>query len=382
MANDGYEQIDLAGLIEPGGMSVDDVHKIAAKIYFAPGFQLLASAMIGANSRVQDYLSQCPTLLSMLAKTSIPRRADHYALLSKQFAWRAAEEPPLKKLMRVFELPFPMRKISGRAIGPAKYWALRMIATCDPRVIASSIPERSFWQNRWLMGCETYRDRLAFHHVLPMADVQSARVEWFIFAFARLVDTKTGAELRNPQFGFVNTVADFVCSQEVRRGEIPFDEKWTFDQALAAASRWHSIINAQQLERTFQSQHGLGIDYEWLMSPWPNEAIEVDGYEFVPLNTGRKISDQATEMHNCLRSYMGRCVNATQYCAWSVRQPGSKEPVVATLGMKRINVDADKWAKAPPRAFWRIDQIEGRRHTRQAAPEIHAACKAFYRKAF
>lgn len=379
---DQYEQIPLANLVEPGGASIADCKTIANKIYFAPGYRMLAASMIAGNARVSDYLSQAPVLITALARNSIPRHADHYALLSKQFAWRAQAEPRLKDLMRVFGLPFPMRKLSGRSVSPGKYYAVMMIATCDPRVIASSTLERSWWQTSWLKGCVAWYDRMKFHHIVPQANVKSARVEWFVFAYSRYIDALKGDALKGMGDATIWRVADFVCSHEVRTGEIPFDEKWTFQQAEAAASRWHSIINARDLERSFQKDHGIGIDYTWSMSPWPDEPITVDGYEFVPLNSGRKVSDQATEMHNCLRSYMGRLVNATRYCAWSVRQPGMPVPIVATLGMTRLFTKKQEVLYTRPRNQWRIDQIEGRRHSRKADDAVHAACKQFFRTAF
>lgn len=380
---------ELANLLTPSGVEWSDAQQKAAGLYPQQvTFKQLAAVLVATHPHALDYLTQCPALISAISKSSTAWQAVHYELLAKQFGWRVAESPKLRDLMRLFGLPMPVRKLHGMAVSPRRWDALQMIATADPRVIASCIPERTTHQIGWMNGCQTWAACLKFRQVIPAANVVSARAEWFMQAWSRYIVAMPLQEVQRLRIDTtIVDVLDFSASREIREGQIPFDEKWTWEQARTASTRWHALINAQKITETFKRDFGLDVDDEWSTDPWPSVTRSVAGFEFVPLNTGMKVVTEGDAMHHCLRSYLERLVLGKEYVAYSVQ--GYDGNRVATLGIARQKVkNAAEFAKqvragtsAVNRATWKIDQIKGHCNA-GVRKDIADACRMFFNTAF
>lgn len=378
----------LDDMLTPTGVSYAEAEHRAAQLYPQQvTFKQLAAVLAATHPHAIDYLSQCPAIISAISKSSTAWRAEHYAVLAKQFGWRCEANPKLRDLMRSFGLPFPLRKLSGMAVSPRRWEGLTMISTVDPRVIASAIPEKVGKQIAWMKGCTEWAQRLKRMQLIPTASAPSAKVEWFIMAWSRYVVAMSPKDAQNLNVhNVIGDTFDFASSRSVRDGEVAFDERWTWEQAQAAAVRWHALINAEKITASFQKTYGFGPDYEWDVHPWPAIAAAVLGYQFVPLNTGTKVVEEGRAMHHCLRSYLDRLVSS-RYVAYSVLDNIGNR--VATFGIGRQNVkNAAAFAEqvrngisSITRASWKIDQIKGPCNA-GVRNEITQACRHFFNTAF
>jgi hypothetical protein len=106
-----------------------------------------------------------------------------------------------------------------------------------------------------------------------------------------------------------------------------FSDKWhdsiSFTNAVASAEAWRQALGLH-----------LSLGEKPLQDMWLRPA-NLDGYEFVPLESCHDILGEAVAMKNCLRTYGDR---VTRNCSrlWSMRKDGAR---VATLELARRHPD-------------------------------------------
>lgn len=274
----------------------------AAKHFSDPRLDLPAQCLAAMHRYAIDYIEQAPLLVvAAAAGRDFLRRGDRLEVLR---AFKAACEGGMRlpALLQSYGIAPQLRVLDGKAIRVEQVELFRALSKVHPSTLAQRIPKSVERQVAWLRCLERWR--MTMGRRCRDGDLL---LEW---AVTNICDEHA----RNA----AGEVADF-ASQNVSS----FDARWNMQQAIAASQRWH----AELAMRLFAAEARRPdwrrpIDY----GPMPLR-LEVEGYEFVALNTREALYEEGAAMQHCVRTYADR-VACGQSRIYSLRQGGKR---VATL---------------------------------------------------
>ena len=258
------------------------------KMFANARFQIIAGMMVAISPRSLDYIQQAPVLVAAAARGMQCDTVDERKYVAHVWLKDIREHQKLKDLMRHYGLAPQLRALKGKALGctTLEYRLTRSLREFDPMRIAQSIPGSIVAQRNWISGLVRLREQLARRFDGSMLPTL---MQWAMFALSR-------HDLRRNVVN-ADTLADFAGANART-----FNFKWTWEQAVAAETRWRDMLAKQSQEQRFFENYKIGweepIDYRGL----PLE-IEIDGFQFVALNTGAALFAEGRDMRHCVASY-------------------------------------------------------------------------------
>lgn len=284
----------------------------ACKLFPNQGVHVAATLLAAVDKRAIEYLEQAPVLaLAAAYGTSARRRQDrHY--IAQRFGPLVARGVKLRDVLTTYGLPLPMRKLRPYAIRPGLFLTITELAKVNPSTLSQVIPEAAGRQSQWLQTLARWsghlksRDRYSF-----------ALFEWAAVSLAACPELPDS----------VAEVADFL-SEPSRF----VNGRWTWQKAAAEAELWHDQIQQMMLS----AKHGPAIDYEADYSPFPVE-VEVHGFRFVALRSGRALITEGRKMKHCVATYLGDVMKGLSRI-YSVQLDGRHMATVQLVGRKAVQV--------------------------------------------
>lgn len=298
--------------------------------------RVLARQMVMAHPHAADYLRQCPLLLFAVGTSSrvmVPKHCHAIAKKRKDdikvWTGQVTKGQKLRELMAAYHIPYQFRRIDVRAAGAQMLWVARVMFSFGERGIgfsetklAAVIPVKPNHQAKLAAAATQY-----FHQALSTLTRVHAdrdmdglakplcRVKWLLVSISRHKGLAS-YPIREDEMA---ALADFVIS---RGGE--FNEDWTLARAIRECGDWHDRLAARDENMSpeaFMVMHG----YDWGgpltdYAPFPERA-EVDGFEFVALNSGEAIYGEGLAMRHCVIDYGMSVVRGTSRL-FSVRVEG------------------------------------------------------------
>jgi len=237
-----------------------------------------AAVLAACHPLALDYLKQAPVLAVTVA-SELGTEWNINTLMTAAGSIRdfLDERPKLRKLMSLYDIPYPMRRLHSDSISRDAERVVRALRSVNTSTIAQSIPVQLVRHKAWvsLMNAWVQRMEVAFGNQVNFIDWA---LKHYTFAYP-------AAQWEH--------VADFAGMNRYR-----FNERWTFERALREADEWTRELNAAGVNDDYDYV-GFTADY----TPLPNEAYEVNDYIFVPLRTSQELRTEGQEMSHCVRSY-------------------------------------------------------------------------------
>lgn len=262
----------------------------------------------------------------------------------------------LAVIMSRYQLPLQLRALSGHALSPKRWNAVRYLRTIKPSTLAQIIPTAKARQNNWLYQVNAWQAHVERRTNQQRPDLH---VEW---AAGALRDVATYDM-------DITTVADFA----IERGDT-FCTTWTWAEAHAAATRWHDAQARRTNEVAFLKTHGVGWDDAIDYAPFPLE-LEVDGFKVVALATPAEIYMEGVHMRHCVRSYIGDVIKGTSRL-FSIRQ-GDKRVATMELSNQTYGRPYTPKGQAALPPAWRCVQLKGPCNARVSAAVMNVATNWF-----
>lgn len=267
---------------------------------YCPQYLGAVRTLAARDSRLADLALSFPTLLFALA---VPRRGFDPACAIK----RAIDGAPLAEVAAAADVPLWLRKLPPEA--PLRALAKLPDGPSFRRQIANHLPSRKS-APVWLQ---------AVSEISELADETVAT--WIARETARDKQSIKLERLR-----LVGLWAWFSMQPETL-GYSLIEKRWTPDvrirSALDAADDWRTTISLH-----------VNLGREPITELWLRPTRVYD-YDFEPLASVSEITEEATAMRNCLRTY-GSTLAHNRARLWSVRKDGQR---VATLSIALRNQD-------------------------------------------
>lgn len=315
----------------------------AEKLFPNQGLHQGARAFALAHPRAVQYLEQAPVLVFGATFGGPGVRRVNALYMSHKVTPLCARGAKLSEVMRTFDLPLPLRRISASILCPKIRETLRDLSGLPPEVLGRIIPERSGQQSRWLLGLHRWRNRMT----------ERRRPAAHLFAWAAEAGSKA-----NPPLQAYADMADFAASEE------PFNPAWGWKRAAEEADLWHDRLAADKVTGR------LRIKPDWQIDMGRHPDVEVvDGLKFVALRTPAAIATEGGTMRHCVASYIPNVMHGD--CHIISVQRGREH--VATLELRRD---------------WSVAQLKGKfnaspdREARLAADQYAAAVRRVAREGF
>lgn len=323
MSIDAHTAISL-GLTRDADLGAD--FRAAEALFANQGMHVAARAFVASHPRAIQYLTQAPVLALTVPPKNMAHRLHSY--FQMRIVGPCERGAPLKDMMAIFHLPFPMRRIGGYACAPTLDHVVRALCRLDPAVLGRIIPEKPGAQRKWMRDLGDWLDRASRRQRLDRA-----RFDWAAVALS-------GAKLPR---GSVGNLVDFVTEPSIN-----FNDAWGIKRAMEEMARWHSRLTVER------ALAGSPITPDTVMDFGRHpDVASVNGYAFIALRTPLMVAEEGSAMHHCVGSYItdvmkGRC------SIISVKQGGER---VATLeivngdlaqlkGHCNANPDPAVWAAA------------------------------------
>jgi hypothetical protein len=217
--------------------------------------------------------------------------------IAGQFGQKVARGDKLAKILADYHMPLQMRAITGHALAPSRWKAVWQLRHIKPSTLAQIIPPAKGRQNTWLFALQSWIDHCSRR--------PGDRAQWFAYEWAAKALSKA------VRYGMdITTVADFAIAcrfpNEANEGRLLnaplFNLDWTWEQAQAAAERWHRDIAQRGNQQKFFADHGIGWDTPIDYAPFPSE-VKIGRYTIVALRSGADLFLEGKMMRHCVGSY-------------------------------------------------------------------------------
>lgn len=285
------------------------------KLYSNTSVHLCAHAMASTHPRAIEYLEQAPALVAIAAfswngRYGFPRGSRFIKLMAGQFGARVERGVTLKEMFRSYAVPYPMRKLTGRAVAPRFVVLLKTLSRMDPSPLAQAIPPPRL-QRMWL---NQLRDFKGIRLGVPDKVMHWAAVEI------------SKALTAGGYVGDAKDMGDMLFSARGRS----LNPAWSWATAGRQMVDWHTELAKQQDTADFVKRHGLGftdlIDY----GHFPDQ-LRIGDHDFIALRSGEALWLEGAAMRHCVSSYVNLVVKGKSRI-YSVRRDGKR---VATLELDR-----------------------------------------------
>ena len=185
----------------------------------------VASILIAAHPRAEQYLSQAP-VLAVLACRKFGTNITYGE--ADMFVELIDGEPKLRDVLRAYGASLPFRKIGAAGLRITDGFVLRELGRLDPSTLSQAIPSDS--QRVWLDGITSW--------MALAPDDRDAYAEFTVEWIAR----RLGEDLS--RFEQVNSLIDYV-----HRGRGEINPRWSWSRALSAVEEWHKSLRDERALR-------------------------------------------------------------------------------------------------------------------------------------
>jgi hypothetical protein len=305
----------------------------AARMFNGSAVKTMAALMAAAHPYAIDYIQQAPVLVLAVADGQANPRRRH--LILTQWKQIMDRRDKLKKVMRYWALPQPLRHLKARPLTFARWRTVQILAReIDPSTLAQIIPKTH--QGEWFRCVENWID--TFHRRLRRPAICA------IPHLAWIGRVAMDPALRlNP--GRAADMADFVFANMAT-----FDPRVTWDQAQAGERAWHEKMAGKKAASNL-----------WV-APDPLPEIWTHGeFEFVTLCTEAALIEEGAKMHHCVGSYWSS-LNSDLCRIISLRLKGKRLATIELARHVEIIDGMDHAARQPTRQYlgsWRVRQTRG-----------------------
>lgn len=305
----------------------EETARLRVRRIYPSGLHRAAEAAALTHEHAVQYLEQAPAVMAFIAMGGMPRRSPEMAFLTRRFGSAVYRQPRLKDVLAEFGAPLPIRKIAGSACHPSYLPIIYDLRTIPPSTLSQSIPTGGGRQKLWLKSLGVVRDvRRSF----PMRPVGNAAGGLWLWAVATL-----GSEFQRAEPGRVTLIHSQVGDLRdfLVRGDLPFNPRWTWAQALAAQGAWHARLARERTEAATLRRVGFSFDHRFDYGVIPDE-LEMDGFTFVALRSGEELFQEGLAMRHCVASYIGEVARGRSFII-GIRRG---ERRVATLQLDKAGV--------------------------------------------
>lgn len=321
-----------------------------AGIFRNKALMAMGSVMSTAHPFAADYIKQAPVLvLAVMGGETINTAKKRHFVLTQ---WKAAAQNKykLRDLMRLFQLPLPMRAIQPTALSAIDWPVIRALAKTDNSTLAQIIPNKG--QRPWMRALSAWMWRC---QNLAGRDSTLPHLAWCAAHW------RDDPKIRSGKPGVAADLADFALAAGPR-----FNSSWTWQQAVAGQERWHRDLAKMQYGDDM-------VDY----TPFP-DAQEHAGYNFVALRSGIDLHAEGMAMHHCVASYFPQVVAGGSRII-SIRAIGGSR--VATVEYRPFRAAESQEGilsqtfgiKIDPPIRWELSQIRAHCNKDPGAPVWNAA---------
>lgn len=335
-----------------------------------------AAAMAGCHPRALDYVRLAPVVVLAANAGKTGSAAYNSGRRAAQPMQGLCERgAKLREVMRFYGVTLQLRALHANVLHPKRWLVVYRLGRMAPSTLAQIIPAARADQDTWLRALTVWAE-----HAKRRGGDPWIQFDWAASALRTL---------RRTEVGTAETVVDLAieAARSQPRGGAVFDPRWTFDQAHAAADRWHAALGRQMAEQKVATGLGVGFTDAVDYAPFSNEPVTVDGFVFAPLRSCEDLYIEGAAMRHCVASY-SQAVIAGRSRIFSVRQAGRR---VATLELGRplqmgrevsVALDGRHYyatidsSSAGPSLGWRMVQLKGPCNSRPQAG-VAAACSAF-----
>jgi hypothetical protein len=284
----------------------DDAVLSASSIFPNAGLHNAASACAGAHPRAIQYLTQAPVLVISGLAIGHRRVVSWYQM---RMTGPCERGELLRDVMKIFGLPFPLRKLKGYALSNTAVPVIQKLSLLDATVLGRIIPEKPGAQRRWIgelaKWIEAHKTMCRFHPIAPELHFQ--------WAAENILKAATGER---------RTVADFAF----RSGQ-PFNEAWGWKRAHEEAELWHDTLTTDAELRRIKIPATMRIDHATHA-----DDLEYGDYRFVALRTPAEIIAEGRKMRHCVASYVQQVMAGGCHIV-SVRKSGER---IATMELNKV----------------------------------------------
>lgn len=259
----------------------------ALEIFSCKPLAIAATAMAVVDRSALEYIQQAPALVVMAALGVQCDEVRQREYIAGTWLKYIRASPKLRDLLKAYSLVQQLRALNGKAFtgGHVEIAVVRSLCNIAPSHLAQSIPTSIRKQRNWLKAMAMWQT------VMERRTGDRDRLfEWAAFAIGRDIDL-------DHIYTSTDTIADFA----IARGEI-FNERWTYQRALAESLSWHEMIAKQSSEEAFLRTHKIGWDQPVDYGRLP-DAVEIDGFNIVALRTGAALFAEGRAMRHCVASY-------------------------------------------------------------------------------
>jgi hypothetical protein len=297
----------------------------ALRLFPNQGLHTAATIMAALHPRAIDIIEQAPVLVLAASNGGGLHKPTERQFLARRFGAICNKGPKLKEILAQYGLTVQHRRLRSVALAPSRCAVVKRLSTIPASTLAQIIPEQPFWQAEWLRELGAWSDHLA----------RRVNDRWRLFEWA--ASALSRERPHSAQGDNAMDVADLAAAH----GQ-PFNERWTWLQAKAAAERWHRQLAEMSNQELFFARHGIGwnepIDY----APLPIVA-EVDGLEIAAVQSGADLFAEGKAMRHCVASYTEAVVKGRARI-YSVRNTDRR---LATFEL------------SPGKGGWRLEQLKG-----------------------
>lgn len=293
---DGYEEAKRLGL-HLGDEWVAPSVSAAAALFGNGPLMHWAAIMASVHPSALDFIRQAPVLV-LIVSDGAPEmrpRQRHFCLV--QWKTLCQEGRSLREILRLYAIPKPMRRLTGRALfRDARRTIAALSVSLTPSELAQAIPARG--QTLWLNVCRQYVmnfDRRSGHK--PVYAKVVPGLDWL------------ACNWKNRPKGFLPVMAEDL-GDFIQRNLPTIDRKWTFETMMAQEQRWH-----ERLANMRASAEKVPTE--------PFTKMELMGFEFIPLDSPAALVAEGAAMHHCVGSYGEALVTGASRII-SVRQKGMR----------------------------------------------------------
>ncbi len=313
-----------------------------------------------------DYLEQAPIIAWGLARQVSPDNTQRRSFVGmgnaveRRFRSILADGRKLKTVMAAIGLPLPMRLLRPGVVGPQWHTELVILARSDPSVLGQVLNGSRLHQEYFL------REISRFSRGQWPEDYR----QWAVGAIGHEALRALGGVSGPFSVGIlaeevsrdVDAVADYLW-----RSPGMLDVRWSLQEALAAARRWHEELATEKARRDAAEDQCVA-DYGDLPL-----RLDVDGFEFVALRTRAELFEEGSALTHCVGSYWDDVFSGVSRI-YGIRSNGVR---IATMEIARRPFPQFYHSDEVPR--FEVAQIRAASNQRPPEPVLQAAATAFAR---
>lgn len=303
------------------------------------------------DPRIHDYLVAAPILILPLTKGAQYRYPKHRQFVCRRAGEIAHRGEKLKALLKKYDIPNPLRKISRECITTRYNSLFVLLAGVPPSILSQAIPKTAKAQKHYFKNLFSFLDRIATRG----RTIDQHETLWGV------------RNMTDSHYEHADDLGDYFVYTRMRQagtGEL----KFSFQTALKRMAEWHEIKISQSQLADCEAHFGVRHDWPVPYAPMP-ERMAVDGFEFVALQTYKDLLLDGQKMHHCVGSYFSDVLHRGSRI-YSIQKDGNNLATIEYSNGPRFSRPSTKKPVLSP------DQCKGKYNAKPSA-EILNAVKEF-----